>query len=429
MNLQSDNSKMQLTLQSIFQMHFAQYERDHKVSGRAWRAAQGILKCRTSELGGRVLECPGGHTRQTQFFSCRHRSCPRCNQRPQQEWAAAQVQRLLPCEHFHVVFTLPHEFLTLWAYNRSVLANVLFQCARDTLMVLCADPKHLGVVPGIVMALHTWGRTLNHHPHVHCLVSAGGIAPDEQWRDARKGFLLPVEVVKRLFRGKLLHALSSRLREHRLQLPPEQPLAHWMACIRAQWRKNFNVRLAEPYPYGDGVVRYLARYVKGGPINERSLREAGHQQVAFTYTDHRDGQRKLMRLQPNEFIDRVLWHAPPRGQHTVRHYGLYATASRHLRSQCAKQITGHRLPVPPPLFSATSCITLHPQCPICHIALNVVDTLEPAHRRGEVSSHTPPSQRLCPTPRSNGHATRAFNPPVRPATRRAPFFRPGVPIS
>ncbi|HEY1393806.1 MAG TPA: transposase, partial [Methylibium sp.] len=284
------------------------------------------------------------------------------------------------------------------------------------------DPKHLGVVPGIVMALHTWGRTLNHHPHVHCLVSAGGLAPGDRWRDARKGFLLPVEVVKRLFRGKLLHALSTHLRGHQLRLPPEQPLAHWMGCIRAQWRKNFNVRLAEPYPYGDGVVRYLARYVKGGPINERSLRTVDAQQVAFTYTDHRDGQRKLMRLQPGEFIDRVLWHAPPRGQHTVRHYGLYASGSGHLRALCAKQIAGVRSPSLPPLFSAPSCITLQPQCPTCHVALNVVDTLQPVHRTGEISSCTSPSPRLCPTPRSIGHATRAFNPTSHVATHRALFF-------
>jgi len=330
---------MRPTLQCIFASYFAQYAAQRKLPLRAHRAARAIVHCRTPALGGHIQRCPEGHVARVHYNACRHRSCPRCSALPRARWAGTQVARLLDCEHYHVVFTLPHELIALWAHNRAWLNETLFQCARDTLIELCADARFLGAAPGIVMALHTWGRTLNPHPHVHCLVSGGGLTKAGDWKAVRNGYLLPVRVVKSLYRGKMLAQIVRGLEENRLRLPAQSTTTSWARCVRALYRKNWNVHVAERYAHGRGVLRYLSRYVKGGPLREERLQSANAQHVVFHYTDHHDGGQKRMALPTGEFISRVLWHAPEPGQHTVRHYGLYANSVRD-RLDCARQQLG-----------------------------------------------------------------------------------------
>ena len=380
-------------MQSIFQEHFAAYAQSRTLSLRELRAASAIMKCGTPAMGGHVLACPEGHFQRIQYHSCRHRSCPRCAEQPRQHWVQGALERLLPCEHFHAVFTLPHVFLALWAFNREVLSNALLDSARASLLQLCADPRHLGARVGLLMALHTWGRTLSRHPHVHCLVSAGGIDPQGQWKSSRPGYLVPVKALAALFRGKLLGRLSELLDHRQLSLPSEQGPAHWRACISRQYRVHWNVQLAERYAHGRGVALYLARYVKGGPLpKDRALREHD-QRISFGYTDHRDGRSKTLSLQPEQFLARVLWHAPPRGQHMVRYCGLYASAAAHpyQLARCAltpqpmpvatRTLAWHRLDTPGP-------ITV--QCPLCNGPLLRTLSLLPAHRIDEISN-TPPT--------------------------------------
>lgn len=336
---------MRPTLQGIFASGFAQYQAGRKLPLRAQRAAAAIQHCRTAALGGHIQRCPEGHVARVHYNACRHRSCPRCNGLARLRWAEAQAARVLDCAHYHIVFTLPHELIALWAHNRAWLADTLFQCARDSLLELCDEARFLGATPGIVMALHTWGRTLNAHPHVHCLVSGGGLTRAGKWKPANNGYLLPVRVVKALYRGKMLSAISAALEAGQLRLPAQDTRLHWARCVRALYRNNWNVHLRERYAHGRGVLRYLARYVKGGPLPERRLQSVSAREVAFSYTDHRDGRSKHLRLGTNEFIARVLWHAPEPGQHTVRHYGLYAN-SAHARLDRARQALG-QLPVAP----------------------------------------------------------------------------------
>ncbi|MGH8630816.1 MAG: IS91 family transposase [Burkholderiales bacterium] len=329
---------MQPTLQGIFESCFARFAQGRKLPLRAHRAARAIEHCRTAALGGHIQRCPEGHVARVHYNACRHRSCPRCSALPRARWAEAQAARLLGCEHYHVVFTLPHELIALWAYNRAVLNETLFQCARDTLIELSADARFLGATPGILMALHTWGRTLNHHPHVHCLISGGGLTPGGDWKAVQNGYLLPVRVVKALYRGKMLAAIGQALEDDRLRLPAQDTQAHWARCLRALHKKNWNVHLAQRYPHGRGVMRYLARYVKGGPIHDQRLQSANAHEVVFTYTDHHDARPKRMRLATDEFIARVLWHAPEPGQHSVRHYGLYANSANAKRARARQHL-------------------------------------------------------------------------------------------
>ena len=324
-----------VTLQGIFRTHYATYAQTRKVPLRALQAASAIMQCRTPMMGGHVQQCPHGHTARIQYHSCRHRRCAQCSRLPRAHWAQRQSERLLACEHYHVVFTLTHALLPLWQWNRAVMARLLFQAARETLITLLKDPRFLGATPGIVMALHTWGRTLNHHPHVHGLVSGGDMTAGGEWKAVKNGYLLPIRVVKTLFHGKLLGALREDLDGQVLRLPATMTAQQWTRCLKDLYKQNWNVCLRERYPHGEGVLRYLARYVRGGPIGDSRLRAADAANVAFAYQDHHDGQHKTLTLATTEFLARVLWHVPEPRQHTLRRAGLYTTqcSAQHARAR------------------------------------------------------------------------------------------------
>lgn len=324
---------MPVTLQGIFQDHFSRFAQTRKLPLRALKAASAIMHCRTPLMGGHVQQCPQGHVARIQYHSCRHRSCAQCSRLPRAQWSEQQAARLLACDHYHAVFTLPHELLTLWEYNRTEMARALFAAAGETVMDLLKDPRFLGVTPGLLMALHTWGRTLTHHPHVHCLVTGGGLTPAGQWKAVTNGYLLPVRVVKALFRGKLLGTIQQRLRDRTLTLPPQISALAWARTLKALYKKNWNVCIRERYPHGHGVMRYLSGYVKGGPIGDSRLRTANETRVVFAYQDHRDGKHKTMSLTTHDFPARLLWHAPAPRQHTIRHRGLYSAHGARKRAQ------------------------------------------------------------------------------------------------
>ena len=398
---------MRSSLQSIFRQHFPAFSQTRTLHVREWRAASAIINCHSAALGGYVLACPDGHHSETHYYACRHRSCPRCAQGPRQQWVQAELHKLLACAHFHCIFTLPHDFLALWEYNRAWTNKLLFDCARTSLLELCADPRYLGATPGLLMALHTWGRTLSLHPHVHCLISAGGLDATHQWRACKADYLVSVQALSALFRGKCLAHLSHALAHQRLHLPPQQDAQHWRQCIRRQYTKHWNIELSKPYAHGRGVALYLARYVKGGPLGqERTLRVNDHG-VHFDYTDHRDGQHKHMTLQTDAFIGRVLWHAPVQGQHLVRHCGLYASAAKaHQRKAVAalQPVSMPQSQEPLACHTASEQSTSVQRCPRCTQALVRTSSVLPAHRFGEISiarlSGTP--SRIGPTGRPSG---------------------------
>lgn len=417
-----------MSLQSIVEQHADAYAATHALSAREQRALHCIRHCGTSALGAQLLQCPSGEYQQLQFHACRHRSCPRCAEASRVRWIDAELQRLLPCAHFHVVFTLPHELLALWECNRARLAERLMQAARGTLLELLADPRHLGATPGLLLALHTWGRTLSRHPHVHCLVTAGGMDPEGAWRATRAHWLLPVRVMQHLFRAKLLQPLWALLPHW--TLPAGTSVASWRQVLRTLWRAHFNVEVQAPYAHGRGVVLYLARYAKGGPLARKALHLAADGRVQFAYEDHHDGRTRTLSLAPDEFLSRLLWHAPPRGQHTTRHAGLYSTARRAQHARALQQLRPlqpqHREPPPaqPPHTAGPQPTgdkeRPAPRCPMCGATLLRTMRLSALeltgwHQDGEIypsprqdhirAPPAPPSRG--PTGRSNGQATAA----------------------
>jgi hypothetical protein len=184
---------MAITLQQIFVQHFDSFAARYRVTRDMLRAAYCIEHCRTRTLGGHVNSCPDGHFHQIAYNSCRHRCCPQCAWVAREQWLSRWKQRLLPCPHHHIIFTLPSELNVIWRFNKAEYADVLFAAASETLTELLDDPKYLGARPGLLCALHTWKQTLLPHVHLHCLVSAGGLSADGTWATPKKACLLPLQ--------------------------------------------------------------------------------------------------------------------------------------------------------------------------------------------------------------------------------------------
>jgi hypothetical protein len=297
------------------------------------KAIHAITHCRTEVMGTSYFSCPEGHQPIKQHHSCRHRSCYLCAQKKRLEWIESQRSRLFNVPHFHVIFTLPHEYLSLWRYNEALMTQILFTASQQTLLELMGDKKYHGLTPGILMALHTWGRQLTLHPHTHCLVTAGGLASNSEWQSVGE-YLLPIRVVKSLYRGKVQALLRAAFENNTLQLSTDMSERDFWCVYKAAYKKQWSVRIEERYEHGKGVMLYLARYLKGGPINPAQINQCTSKTIGFRYLDHRDKQTKGLKLSPEGFIKRLLQHVPAMGKHTVRFYGLYATSSKRRHSQC-----------------------------------------------------------------------------------------------
>jgi len=328
---------MEATLQGIFKAGFNTYRAQHRLSMDQYKAAQAIMSCQTEALGYEEWNCTEDDHVERLNHSCRHRSCPRCNQSLTDDWLEKTKTRLLPCDHYHVIFTVPHELNAIWHYNRHWCSNHLFKASSETLQQLLKDERYLGARVGMLSSLHTWGRTLSFHPHVHVLVTGGGLA-GEQWRTVNNNFLLPVGVLKAKFRGKWLAWLNKAYANGELRLPPDWDERRWIKVLSQIAKKNWNVRIQGAYEHGRGVAVYLSRYVRGGPIRDSRVLRADDTAVSFRYRSHQDQKEKIQRLPADHFMTRVLWHVPVKGQHNVRYYGLYVPGARGKRNQIRDQL-------------------------------------------------------------------------------------------
>ncbi len=365
---------MATTLQTLLQEHLDDFAQRHRLSLDMVRAAANLRACRTAAMGGHINSCPEGHFDEIAYNSCRHRSCPQCNGLPRARWLDGWKQRLLPCPHFHTIFTTPHELLPLWRYNKAVFADTLFAAASQTLRELLADEKYLGARVGILAALHTWSQTLAGHVHLHVLVTAGGLGSDGQWRVAKKSCLLPRKVLMIKFRGKLRAMILERLASGELQVPAETRLAKLRSLLNRLGRTVWNVKILPRYEHGNGVASYLANYLKGGPIGNHRILGERDGRVYFRYR-----MRSSDRSEPNhqgvtsltidDFLLRLLEHVPPRRLQTVRGYGLYS-GNQHSHLAAAHVALGSAVPeVEPPLswqeFCEAAGISDAGRCPKC----------------------------------------------------------------
>lgn len=323
-----------VSVQEILKASYAAYERTHNLPTHVRKAARALIQCRTSALGGHVQECPEHHYNRHWYNSCRHRACPQCNRLRLNLWLDRQTDRLVQCGHYHMIFTLPHELCDLWILNVRAMTDILFTAVRDTLFEFFLDERHIGAKPGIIATLHTWSQTLMLHPHIHCLVTEGGLF-DGQWVcRTKQGYLLPVRAVMAVFRGKLLAYLNDAVEKSELQLPDGMTGQRWKNLKNKLGRAKWNVHIRERYEYGKGILIYLSRYIRGGSISNKRIISNSDKGVAFRHRLAGTRKQGTMTLSADDFIKRYFLHVPEPNTKVVRSYGLYAPTAKEELSHC-----------------------------------------------------------------------------------------------
>lgn len=304
-------------------------------------------RCHTPALGGHLYRCDECGNEQPAYNSCGNRHCPSCVGNRSAQWLDERKAELLPVPYFHVVFTLPEEISALALGNKMEVYSILFRAVSETLLELAADPRHLGVRLGFLALLHTWTQTLLHHPHIHCIVPAGGLTPDGgQWKSASAKFLLPIRAVQRLYRGKFLAYLTEAARAGKLQFAGvtaslAEP-SRFAAFLREQRRKDWVVYFKPPFGSPEQVLKYLAGYTHRVAISDRRIQKIEGDTVSFSYLDRKNGhQRRTMTLDGVEFLRRFLLHVLPTGFVRIRYYGLMANRVRAANlARCRELLAG-----------------------------------------------------------------------------------------
>lgn len=358
-----------VTIQGIMKSGYEAYEKVHRLPAHVRKAAQALMRCRTAELGGHMQVCPEGHYERHWYNSCRHRVCPQCNWLQIEDWLARQKERLLSCAHYHMVFTIPHELNDIWLKNARAMTNILFTAVHDTLFEFFLDEKHIGAKPGIIATLHTWSQTLILHPHIHCLITEGGLKDGGWFSTKYKGYLLPGHPVMMVFRGKFLAYINRAIEKGKLTLPEDMTTLRWMNLKNKLGRVKWNVRVMERYGHGNGVLIYLSRYMRGGAISNRRIISYTEKGVAFRHRADERTKERNMTLPESDFIQRYLLHIPEPHTKVVRSWGLYAPTAKEELSYCRALFGQEAVRNLGPFTWQEYCETKgdeHPElCPIC----------------------------------------------------------------
>ena len=302
----------------------------------AQRAVLSTLgRCHTAALGGHLYVCDACGVERPAYNSCGNRHCPSCLGHKSAAWLEDRTDELLPVPYFHVVFTVPDAIAALALGNKKAVYSILFRAASETLLEIGADPRHLGATLGFLAILHTWTQTMQHHPHVHCIVPGGGLSPDRsRWVKSRDKFLLPVAVLSCLYRKKFLAYLAEAARAGSLQFAGVT--AHlasapgFEAFLKEQQSKAWVVYAKPPFGSPEQVLKYLARYTHRVAISDRRIHSIQGDTVTFGYLDRKSGCQRAMTLDGVEFLRRFLLHVLPQGFVRIRYFGLFANRVRAL---------------------------------------------------------------------------------------------------
>ena len=344
--------KIALEVADIFRRHGAAYRADHAatLSNGQRRVMGAIEACRTAALGGHIEQCADCGEVRISYNSCRNRHCPKCQGLARAQWLADRQAELLPIPYFHVVFTLPAAIAAIALQNKSVVYDMLFKASAETVRTIGADPRHLGAETGMIAVLHTWGQTLVHHPHIHCIVPGGGLTPDGRWRACRPGFFLSVRVLSRLYRRLFLERLLSAFNAGALNFFGDlatlaDPTA-FAAYLQPLRRTEWVVYCKRPFGGPQQVIDYLGRYTHRVAIANSRLVEINDGKIRFRWKDYRQPDKpKVMALDADEFIRRFLLHVVPDGFRRIRHSGFLANAHRTARLATIRSLLAIPAPV------------------------------------------------------------------------------------
>jgi hypothetical protein len=365
----------------------------HWLSWKHVKVLRAIARCRTAALGGHLDECTRCGYRAISYNSCRNRHCPKCQTAARERWIAARRRELLPTRYVHVVFTLPRGLAPLALQNKKFIYDLLFRVSAETLLEVARDSKHLGAEIGFFSVLHTWSQKLELHPHVHCLVPAGGLSFDHsRWIKSHNAFFLPVKVLSRVFRGKFVAALKRAFRDGQLDFPGElQPLAQpktFAAWLRPLFRNDWMVYSKRPFGGPEYVLQYLGRYTHRVAISNHRLVSFADDKVTFRWRDSaHHNEQKLLTLSLDEFLRRFLLHLLPKRFVRIRNFGFQANRRRAASLPLCFQLLPSRLEpqTGPDSANADAAKDLW-RCPECSGPMVVVERLTPA----EIQLRSPP---------------------------------------
>lgn len=337
------------TVQGFLQTSFAHYQINHALPLYQIKAAEKLMRCRTEALGGHSVYCEDGHLNGVWYNSCRHRSCPQCSALKSEQWQQRVEALLLKGKHHHWVFTLPHDLHNIWRFNRAFCQQLLFTSVRETIQKLSRDTRYLGAMPGVILALHTWARNQTFHPHIHCVISHGGLDKSGRWQTPKRASFLPAKVMMMIFRGKYLAGIKKALAAGELIIPSNEREQRLLNLCNKLGRQCWVVHCAKPYEHGQGVAKYLARYIRGGAIKNSQILQLGKQHIKLRYKSHQTKQTEYLCLTHVQFMQRLLSHmAIPKKPH-YQMMGLYHGKCRLKLNQAREalgQIAVHEIKVP-----------------------------------------------------------------------------------
>ena len=363
--------KKKIEVQDIIKKYGEEYKEKHKMMPHIAKTMEAIEKCRTEKLGYHEDVCDECGYRKISYNSCRNRHCPKCQSIARAKWVEEREAEILNVKYFHVVMTIPSELYMIAYQNQRRVYKILFKATAETLEELARDKKYLGAEIGFMEVLHTWGQTLVYHPHIHCIVPAGGIDKIGKWRNSKKKFFIPVKVLSRKFRGKFLYYLKKEKLEFYGKNEYLNNKQNFDELMSKMYNKEWISYCKPPFENAKSVIKYLGRYTHRVAISNERIVSEENGEVTFKYRDYKDNNKmKEMTLKAEEFIRRFLMHILPPGFMKIRHYGLLGNRNKKTKLAVCKKLTNTTSPVKPKLttleiLKKTLGVDFN-ICPMCH---------------------------------------------------------------
>jgi len=313
------------TIQDIFRIYGSEYIKKHNLSKEQWKVYNAIINCGTKALGYHICTCEECGEEYFGYNSCRNRHCPMCQNYAKEKWIQKESSYLLDSKYFHIVTTVPYELNEVFIFNQKICYNILFKSTSESILELAKDPKWLGAKVGITSILHTWGQTIEFHPHIHSIVTGGGLK-NNHWVTCEKNYLFKVQVLGSLFRGKFLYYLKHEFNNLKSKF---KDMKEFNKFLEPLYRKTWITYIEPPKGRAENVIEYVGRYSFRVAISNERIKEVKDNKVTFEYKDYKDDSKiKLMTISCEEFIRRFLLHVLPSGFTKIKHYGLLSNRSK-----------------------------------------------------------------------------------------------------